>query len=74
MSKPPQLIVDACRPDLPRWRTEATSIKDAAVRSSDGMCLTIPQVSDANARFPFFVGGALCKNGNDAMTFFLTKG
>ena len=74
MSKPPQLIVDSCRPDLPRWITGANSTKDGAVRSSDGMCLTIPQGRDANARFPFFIGASPCRNGDGALTFFLTKG
>ncbi|MGD9922200.1 MAG: hypothetical protein AB7V13_12240 [Pseudorhodoplanes sp.] len=74
MSKPPQLIVDVCRPDLPRWTTAANTTQDAVVRSSDGMCLTIPKASDPNARFPFFVGVAPCRSGAGALTFFLTKG
>jgi hypothetical protein len=73
MSKPPQLIVDGCRPDLPRWTTGATATKADVVRSSDGLCLAIPQVSDANARFPFFIGAAPCDRRGGAMTFFLTK-
>jgi hypothetical protein len=72
MSKPPQLIVDTCRRDLPRWTTGATPTKEDAVRSSDGQCLTIPQINDTNARFPFFVGTARC--GGGVLTFFMSKG
>jgi hypothetical protein len=72
MSKPLQLIVDACRPDLPQWTTGATALKADVVRSSDGLCLTIPKASDANARFPFFVSATQCDGR--AIAFFLTKG
>ena len=71
--KLPKLIVTACRADLPRWNTQATSSKEDVVRSSDGLCLTIPGLDDPNGRFPVSVHAAPCTGGR-AVPFLLSKG
>lgn len=74
-SKPPQLVLQACRPESVRWTTSATSTEAAPVQSSANMCLTIPQLDDPNARFPFTVHATPCSTARDkAVRFHLSKG
>ena len=75
MSKPPRLILEPCQPGSARWTTQATRIAAAPVRSESGLCLTIPQLEVADARFPFAVEAAPCTAAGDrAVRFILSKG
>ena len=75
MSRPPQLVLETCQPNTPRWTTRATSVEAAPVQSANGQCLTIPQLSQPDARFPFAVSVAPCASAGDrAVRFVLSKG
>ncbi|MEI9888839.1 MAG: hypothetical protein WDN08_20525 [Rhizomicrobium sp.] len=60
MMKPAELILNSCDGGGSSWSTTATSTAEATVRSSDGLCLTIPQMTNANARFPFRINALPC--------------
>lgn len=75
MSKAPRLILEPCQPASTRWATQANGIAAAPVRSDTGMCLTIPQLEVAEARFPFAVEAAPCAAAGDrAVRFILSRG
>ena len=59
MNNPPQVIVDTCRPDLPRW-TVGTGPEGAPVIASDGWCLTIPLIAKPDTKFPWPASAAPC--------------
>lgn len=59
MMKPLQMIVDTCRPGLPRWRFD-NGPDGGVIRSSDGDCLTIPKQDDPSSEFPMKAGAASC--------------
>ncbi|WP_216878788.1 MULTISPECIES: hypothetical protein [Roseomonadaceae] len=75
MSRPPVLILEPCQPASPRWTTRATATEAAPVRSEAGLCLTIPQLEVADARFPFRVEAVPCTSAGDrAVRFILSRG
>lgn len=57
--KPPRLVVDACRPDLPRWRV-GSGPEGAAITSSAGDCLTVPLLAHPDSKFPYPASAARC--------------
>ena len=74
MMKPPRLIADTCRGDEPHWTTGATSAIDDVVRSSDGLCLAVPNLDDENAEWPRPITVVSCKeNADGAMRFIMEK-
>ncbi|MBW6398615.1 hypothetical protein KPL78_12190 [Roseomonas sp. HJA6] len=70
-----QLVLEACQAASPRWTTRATATEATPVQSSTGMCLTIPQLEVADARFPFAVQAVPCASaGSRAVPFILSRG
>ena len=74
MSRPPGLVLEKCAPGSLRWTTGATSTVAAPVRSTAGLCLSIPQMAVPDARFPFAVQAAPCTDESRAIRFILSKG
>ncbi|MEI9851501.1 MAG: ricin-type beta-trefoil lectin domain protein [Sphingomonas sp.] len=53
-----QLTIEACSPRSAKWSIAGGDA--AAVRSSDGRCLAIPQLEEPDAKFPFRVTAQPC--------------
>lgn len=66
------LVAQPCSPDSPRWTTQATATEEAIVRSSEGLCLTIPQLASGNDPFPYAVTAMPCTA--TAPKFLLSRG
>lgn len=66
-----QLILAACRPDAARWKIAGEG--PSAIRSTDGNCLTIPDLANADAKFPFAVNARPCEGGGDRPAEFMVE-
>lgn len=72
MGRPAELIAEPCAANSPRWTSQATSTEEAVVRSSEGMCLTIPAMARPETPFPYTVNVAPC--AATATKFILSRG
>lgn len=74
MSQPPKVVLEKCQAGSPRWTTAATGTVAAPVKTTSGLCLSIPQMDVPDARFPFSVQAAPCTDERRAIRFILSKG
>ncbi len=60
LSKADTLVLAACDSQQSKWLSDADSLNAKAVRSSEGMCWTIPALADSNAKFPLAITAEPC--------------
>lgn len=70
MGKANELTIGQCRPATARWKIDGAG---GPIRSAKGQCLTIPQISAPNARFPFTVRAEPCVSAGDRAVRFLIE-